>query len=149
MGTPYESADLLIKLYDLRREPELRAAREWFFLRFHPTSAAEVFALWMGPESARYRMVVTYWEMAATFVQQGAIDAAMFHAANTEHIALIAKLGPFLPELRRLCGLSDYLTQVEAVVNARPDVEVHLAALRRYMTRKAEEMHPSRRMAPG
>jgi hypothetical protein len=140
MGTPYESADLLIKLYDLRREPELRAARDWFFLRFHPTSAAEVFALWMGPDSARYRMVVTYWEMAATFVQQGAIEASMFHAVNTEHVALLAKLGPFLAELRRLCGLSDYLGQVEALVNARPDGEVHLSALRRYMKRKAEEM---------
>ena len=149
MGTPYESADLLLKLYDLRREPELRAAREWFFHRFHPASAAEVFALWMGQDSARYRMVVTYWEMAASLVQQGAIDAAMFHAANTEHVALIAKLGPFLPELRKLCGLSDYLTQVEALVKTRPDAEVHLAALKRYMARKAEEMQPSRRMAPG
>jgi len=139
MTTAYESADLLMKLYDLRQEPELRAAREWFFARFHPKSADEAFAMWMGPESARYRMVTTYWEMAAAFVRLGAIDATMFHTVNTEHVALVAKLGPFLGELRRLSGVPDYLGEVEAVVRALPDAEARLSVMRKYMRLRASE----------
>jgi hypothetical protein len=135
----YESADLLLKLYELRRDPELRAAREWFVTRFHPSSAEEVFAVWMGPESAPYRMVTTYWEMAATLVRHGAIDEAMFHAANTEYVAVIAKLGPFLPELRRLSGTPHYLAQLEALVTGMPDAEARLSAIRKYMRRKKAE----------
>ncbi|MDQ6830085.1 MAG: hypothetical protein M3081_14605, partial [Gemmatimonadota bacterium] len=97
MPSSHDSADLILRLYELRRDPEMRAARDWFFTQFHPKSAQEVFAQWMGPDSAHYRMVTTYWEMAATLVTHDAIDASMFHAANTEYAAVIAKLGPFLP----------------------------------------------------
>jgi hypothetical protein len=143
MPTPSESADLLIKLYDLRRDPALRAARDWFFARFHPASAEEVFALWMGLESAPYRMVTTYWEMAASFVGHGAIDAEMFHDANSEYVAVIAKLGPFLPELRRLSGSPGYLRQLESVVMGMPDAEQRLSVMRKYMRRKKAEMEPA------
>ena len=140
MSTPYESADLLMKLYELRRDPELRAARDWFVHRFHPSSAEEAFAVWMGPESAPYRMVTTYWEMAASFVRSGAIDEAMFHAANTEYVAVIAKLGPYLPELRRLSGDPEYLAQLEALVNGMPGAEARLKGMRRYMRHKAAQL---------
>jgi hypothetical protein len=139
MPSPSESADLLIKLYELRRDPALRAARDWFVTRFHPASAEEVFALWMGPESAPYRMVTTYWEMAASFVTHGAIDAEMFHDANTEYVAVIAKLGPFLPELRRLSGTPRYLAELEALVTGMPDAEARLSTIRKYMRRKKAE----------
>ena len=136
MPSAYESADLLMKLYDLRREDELRAARDWFVTRFHPTSAEEAFAEWMGTSSGRYRMVTTYWEMAASFVRAGAIDADLFHATNTEHVAVIAKLGPFLPEFRRLSRTLGYLAELEAVVMAMPDAEPRLSAMRKYMRLK-------------
>lgn len=137
--SPYESANLLVKLYELRRDPELREARDWFFTRFHPRSAEEVFSIWMGSKSAPYRMVTTYWEMAATFVRHGAIDDAMFHAANTEYIAVIAKLGPFLAELRRLSGTPTYLTELEALVSSMPDAEARISSFRKYMRRKEAE----------
>jgi hypothetical protein len=61
------AAGLLLKLYELRTEPTLRAARAWFGFEFHPQSAKEVLATWLGPghESAPYRMVTTHWDMAA------------------------------------------------------------------------------------
>ncbi len=142
MSTPYESADLLLKLYDQRREPVLRAAREWFFHRFDPQSANEVFAVWIGSESASYRMVTTYWEMAASFVAYHAIDPAMFHAANTEYVAVIAKLGSFLPELRRLSGVPDYLRYLETLVLSLPDAEVRLSTFRKYLRRKTADPGP-------
>ncbi|HEU5217544.1 MAG TPA: hypothetical protein VFU23_02740, partial [Gemmatimonadales bacterium] len=96
------SAELLLGLYESRREPTLRAARDWWVMKFHPASAKDVLRIWVSSESAPYRMVTTYWEMAAAFVIQGAIDAELFHAANTEHLAVYSKLRPYLAEIRRL-----------------------------------------------
>ncbi|MEJ7813153.1 MAG: hypothetical protein WKG32_22275 [Gemmatimonadaceae bacterium] len=139
MASAYESAELLLRLYELRRDPEMRAARDWFFTRFHPASADEAFAMWMGTDSAPYRMVTTYWEMAASFIRHGAIDEAMFHGANTEYVAVIAKLGPFLPELRSRSGVADYLAQLEALVSGMPDAEKRLSSFRKYMRHKASQ----------
>jgi hypothetical protein len=140
MSTPQDSASLLLRLYELRRDPELRAARDWFVTRFHPTTAQEVFAEWMGPDSAKYRMMTTYWEMAASFVSKGAIDADMFHAANTEYVAVIAKLQPYLADLRKMSGDTRYLAELEAVVMAMPDAEKRLSMMRKYMRLKAAEV---------
>ncbi|MBM4186157.1 MAG: hypothetical protein FJ206_02490 [Gemmatimonadetes bacterium] len=132
-----DSANLILRLYELRRDPALRDARDWFVTRFHPRSAQEVFSVWMGPNSAQYRMVTTYWDMAASLVNHGAIDPAMFHDANTEHNGVFAKLQPFLTELRRRSGLPDYLANLERLVLAQPDAEGRLDVYRRYLTHKA------------
>ena len=74
-----ESADLIMKLYDLRREKKMRKARDWFF-GFNPTSADEVMQTMMDPDVGGYlRMVSSYWDMAAAFVNHGAIDADLFN----------------------------------------------------------------------
>lgn len=132
-----DSASLILRLYELRREPTLRDARDWFVARFHPTSAQEVFGVWMGPDSAAYRMVTTYWDMAAALVNHGAIDAAMFYDANTEHNAIFAKMQPFLAELRKRSGLPDYLAQLERLVLAQPGANERLEVYRRYLAHKA------------
>jgi hypothetical protein len=134
-----ESATLLLKLYELRTEAKLRDARAWFAFEFHPTSTKEVLATWLGPgaQSAPYRMATTYWDMAASLVLQGAIEVGMFNAANTEHIALFAKLRPFLTEIRAATGYPDYLLNVERVVMSMPDAESRIAIFRRYLDRQA------------
>lgn len=136
--TPYESAQLILELYELRRDPELRSARDWFVNRFHPTSADDVLARWMGPESAGYRMVTSYWEMAASLVVHGAIDDAMFRDANSEYIAVIAKLAPFLPELRATTRQPHYLQHLESIVTRMPDSATRLENMRRYMKMKRD-----------
>ena len=132
------AAGLLLKLYELRTEPTLRQARSWFAFEFHPSSTREVLGTWLGPghESAPYRMVTTYWDMAASLVVYGAIPAEMFNAANTEHIALYAKLRPFLAEIRATTKYSDYLSNVEQVVSSLPDAEERIAIFERYMGRQ-------------
>jgi len=132
-----DSANLILRLYELRREPTLRAARDWFVERFHPNTAQDVFGVWMGPESAYYRMTTTYWEMAAALVSHGAIDAPMFNDANTEHNAVYAKMQPFLPELRKRSGLPDYLAHLERVVLSQPKAEERLEVFRRYLAHRA------------
>ena len=87
MADPSHAAAALLKLYELRTEPTLRQARAWFVFEFHPTSSQDVLAVWLGPghESAPYRMVTTYWDMAASLVNNGAIDEKMstMPTANT------------------------------------------------------------------
>jgi len=96
MATKVESADLLLKLYDLRREEKMRQAREWIFM-FNPTSADDYWKTMMDPQVGGYlRMVTSYWDMAASFVNHGAIDAEMFNDTVGEHIMVFAKVEPIL-----------------------------------------------------
>ena len=132
------AASLLLKLYELRTEPTLRQARAWFAFEFHPTSTRDVLSTWLGPghESAPYRMVTSYWDMAASFVTQGAIPAEMFNAANTEHFALWAKLRPFLAEVRTATRYPDYLAHVERLVTSPADAAERIDVFDRYMQRQ-------------
>lgn len=132
------AAEVLLKLYELRTEPSLRQARAWFAFEFHPTSAREVLGTWLGPghESAPYRMVTSYWDMAASLVNLGAIPPEMFNAANTEHFALYAKMRPFLEEVRAATNYPDYLMNVERVILSLPDAEARIAIFSRYMERQ-------------
>ena len=132
------AASLLLKLYELRTESTLRQARAWFFFEFHPTSTRDVLTTWLGPghESAPYRMVTSYWDMAASLVAQGAIPAEMFNAANTEHFALYAKLRPFLGEIRAATRYPDYLTHIERVVTSTADATEHVDVFDRYLQRQ-------------
>src|SRR5213593_1626092 len=123
MTTKYESADLLLKLYDLRREPVLRKARAWFREEFRPRTAQDVLVAYRGKRSAYYRMVTTYWGMAATLVLHGAIDEQMFADVNGEHIMVYARLRPFLPELREQLNNPGYLEKLEQVIMRLPDVQ--------------------------
>jgi hypothetical protein len=135
------SADLLLKLYDQRREPTMRSARDWFATEFRPASARDIAALWVSAESSAYRMVTTYWEMAASFVTAGAIDAEMFHAANTEYVAVWSKMEPHIAELRKIAALPDYLQHLEKVVAGVPDEGQKMAAMQKFLA------HPARRKA--
>jgi len=130
MATSHESADLVLKLYDLRREARMRAAREWFALRFNPESFGEVIAVLEGPQNPFFRMVVSYWDMAAALVNHGAIDEGLFTDVNAEHVGTFAKVEPFLPELRTALGNPDYLLQLERLVMRLPNAKARLAEAR-------------------
>jgi hypothetical protein len=135
MADPTDAAGLLLKLYELRTEPTLRSARAWFGFEFHPESAKEVLTTWLGPghESAPYRMVTTYWDMAAALVTYGAIPVEMFNAANTEHFATYAKLRPFLADVRAGARNPDYLVNLESVATAGANSDDRLGMYQRYL----------------
>lgn len=138
MTDPTQAAGVLLKLHELRMEPALRQARAWFAFEFHPTTSQDVLAVWLGPghESAPYRMVTTYWDMAASLVIQNAIPAEMFNTANTEHIVLFAKLRPFLGEIRAAAKYPDYLANLERVIGMMPQAEERIAIFERYLQRQ-------------
>jgi hypothetical protein len=124
----YKDADLILKLYDLRREKTMRDARNWF-LSFNPQTLADFLDVLTSDKSGYYRMVVSYWEMAASLVNHGAIDADMFNDANGEHIFVYAKLEPFIPALREEMG-PKFLEHLEKLVKELPDSAERVAAVR-------------------
>ncbi len=124
-----EDANLILKLYDLRREPVMREARNWFF-SFNPNTTAEYMEAMMGPNSGYLRMVISYWDMAASLVNNGAIDEQMFNDANGEHLFVFAKIEPILEELRTQWQQPDMLKNYEAIVRRVPENKEKLAAIR-------------------
>jgi hypothetical protein len=128
----HHDADLILKLYELRREKTMREARNWFF-QFNPKGKEDFIEVLTSDKSGLYRMVVSYWDMACSFVNNGAIDAQMFNDANGEHFFVFAKLEPFLPALREEMGNPNFLAHLEKVVRDCPGHEVKLANIRERM----------------
>jgi len=133
-----ESAELILKLYELRREPTMREARNWI-LTFFPESAADVMQAMISPDtSAYYRMVVSYWDMAASLVNHGAIDEEMFADSHGEHIMVFSKIEPFLAELRETMGSPKMLASLEKLIMKMPDAKEMLVGRREMMKRMVE-----------
>jgi hypothetical protein len=83
-----------------------------------------------GPNSAHLRMVTSYWDMAASFVNRGAIDAEMFADANGEHILIFAKVQPYLAEFRERMGMPHFLRPLETLLMQIPGIQARLDATR-------------------
>lgn len=116
-----KSADLILKLYDLRREEKMRKGRDWVFM-FAPKSADDILNTMMDPEvGAYFRMVSSYWEMAAALVNHDAIDADMFADTNGEHYIVFAKIEPFLAELREKMQAPDAFKSLEKLIFSTPE----------------------------
>lgn len=129
MSEKHEDAGLILKLYELRREEEMRKARAWFIAEFNPESVQDISKVSTGERSAYYRMVTTYWDMACSFVTNGAIDEQMFNDANAEHIAVYSKIEPFIKEIRA-AYTPKYMEHLEKVVMGMPDAKERLATTR-------------------
>ena len=129
MPTPFESADLILKLYEIRREETMRKARD-FMMGFDPKTFEEFQAASMGPQNAYIRMAYGYWEMAASFVTNGAIDAKMFDEANAEHISAFAKIEPYVGQFRSMLGAPNFLKNLEKVCYELPGPKERVAQTR-------------------
>ncbi len=100
--TDHHDAELLLRLYDMRREEKLRRAREWF-AREYRGQAAEEFTRKYPPgteENAFFRMVVTYWEMVSSIVNRGLINQEFFFENTGEFFAVWEKIKPAMPAIR-------------------------------------------------
>ena len=103
-STPtYDDANLILRLYDLRREEKLRAARKWLGTMPALTTREEFLKLCPPgtEENAYFRMVTTYWEMAASFVVSGVLNRELFYRSNNLELLLVwEKIRRFVPEQR-------------------------------------------------
>jgi hypothetical protein len=114
-------AELILKLYDLRREPEMRKARNWWLFDFSPRSADDFLKVaWaMGTQENNWlRQVSGYWGMAASFVIQGTLSEELFlrPAFSGEMFVIFGKVYPFLKELRQKLDDPEVFLDVEKVI---------------------------------
>ena len=99
----YDDANLLLRLYEIRREDKMRQARHWFLFEFTPGTWSQIRErFFTGEEQDNYlRMVVSYWDMACALVKQGVLNKDLFYATNGEHLAVWNKAKPWVEEARQ------------------------------------------------
>jgi hypothetical protein len=133
-------AELILKLYDFRREPVMREARK-FIAMFFPQTADDILNVVNGmgmPENAYLRQVMGYWEMAASLVLRGALHEGLFLDNAGEMIFVFAKFAPFLAELREKMGQPQLLGRCEEVINHTTEGQQRLALMIERQKKMAE-----------
>jgi hypothetical protein len=113
----HADAELLLRLYEIRREPELRRARAWFLTSFRPAHWAEVKARYLShsDEDRHFRMTTSYWEMVATLVNRGVLHADLFFDHTGEDLVTWDRCAPWIAEARADLRPT-YLYQFEKLV---------------------------------
>jgi hypothetical protein len=97
----HEQAEMLLRLYELRREPRLRQARDWFMRNFHHQSIQERASL-TPEEDASVRMVTSYWDTVAAIVRRGLVDEDIFYETTAEFWIVWDRLKPIANDVREL-----------------------------------------------
>jgi hypothetical protein len=141
-------AQLIMQLYDLRREAEMRKARSWWFNEFWPQSADDFLkiAFNIGTQENNWlRQVTGYWSMAASFVLQGTLNEELFiqPAVSGEMFVLLAKIHPFLKELREKAGDPHMFENIEKVITGSKFGRERL----KFMIKRVETMREKRGLA--
>ena len=111
----HEQVNLMLRLYEERREPLMREARDWFFMKFHPASAEEMMQVCPpgSKENAYMRMVVSYWEMVANIVNRGLIDEEFFFQNSGEQWFVWERMKPIASALRTRSKNPHQFSQLE------------------------------------
>ena len=119
----YEDARLVLKLYDLRREAVMRQARD-FMGMFSPSSFEELMAVvgaFGTKENAYVRQVLGYWEMVASLIVHGTLNAALAEDTLGEMYFAYAKVQPFVKQMRQMMQAPEFLQNLEKVVSGTPE----------------------------
>jgi hypothetical protein len=117
-------AEIVIKLYDLRRESEMRKARAWYGqVDFSAWEAVQKVSMaWGTQENAWFRQVLTYWENAASLVLRGAVDRDLFFDWNGEIIFVYVKIKPHLKRIREVSGGDEFMAKTEKLLSSTPEL---------------------------
>jgi len=112
----YDDVKLIMRLYEMRREEKLREARQWF-AKFNVRTWAEKNELCPpgSEQDARFRMVVTYWEMVASFITAGVLHQELFLQSGQELLFVWEKIRDILPEWRTAYGNPKLMANMETV----------------------------------
>jgi hypothetical protein len=145
MATPtHADAELILKLYEARREPEMRRARQWWTATFWPESADEITRVIrsMGSQENNWlRMVLGYWSMAASFVAQGVLNEDLFFepSCSGEMFVIYVKVEPYLKEVREKMQNPMLLANLEKLIKSEKGQERY-----KIMSRNVENMRKAR-----
>ena len=113
----YDDANLILRLYEMRRDERMREARAWFTASFRPKKWEDLAAL-VPPgsnENASYRMVISYWDMVASFVVTGVLNKELFFQSGRELLVVFERLRVVLPGIRDAYKDPHYLANLERV----------------------------------
>jgi len=138
-------AELVLKLYDLRREAEMRKARSWFGAEFWPQNADEfikVATAFPSQENAWIRQVGGYWDMAASLVLQGALNQELFlqPGVSGEMFFIFAKIHPFLKEFREKTNNPDAFANIEKVATGSKTARKRLERISKNVEIRRKEL---------
>ncbi len=113
----YDDANLLLRLYDLRREDKLRAARDWFVKNARFESLEDLLKVCPpgSQENAYYRQVTSYWDMVASFISSGVLNAELFFQSNRELLLVWVRVEKLVPQVREAWGDPSMLRNLERV----------------------------------
>jgi hypothetical protein len=148
----YEDANLILRLFELRREEQMRRARAWFLNSFNATTVEEYQALCPpgSDQDAYFRMLVTYWDMAASFVTSGVLHQDLFLESGNELLFVWEKMKFLVPAWRGFMGNPKFLSSLETVAQAavqrmnRADPNAHTTWLANMIKRSASTAKSSR-----
>ena len=115
----YDDANLILRLYEMRREDRMRRARAWFTSQFKVKTWEELQKLAPGgsDENASYRMVVTYWDMVASFITTGVLHKELFFQSGRELLLVWERMRDVLPEVRQQYKDPNFWPHLETVGN--------------------------------
>jgi hypothetical protein len=138
-------ADLILKLYDLRREAEIRKARNWWLVDFWPETADDFMkvAQALGTQENNWlRQVGGYWELAASLVVHGTVNDTLFlePAFSGEMFLFFAKLHPFLEDVREKLQNPGMLANVEKVIKKSKATQERLKAVEQRLAARRKQM---------
>lgn len=122
----HHDAEIVLKLYDLRREEKMRTARNFMAGEFWPTTADEVVKLMQdfgGEKNAYFRQVTSFWDMAATLVHRGAVDPDLFSDWSGEMFFIFAKLHPFVDEVRKQMDSPKWMHNIYSYFDSKPEYQ--------------------------
>ncbi len=116
----YDDVNLVLRLYELRREQKLRAARDWYARNFKAATLDEVATLCPlgSEENAYFRMVLSYWEMVASFVTSGVLNQELFFQSGGEILFVWERFRRLLPETRERYKNPGLYKNLETVANS-------------------------------
>ena len=137
---PIRQAELILKLYELRRETVMREARSYVGGKFMPQSADEFFDIVTAgtKESGFVLQVYGYWDMVAAFVSNGALDAQLVYDTCQEMYFQYAKIQPYLAEFRKKMNLPEFLISIERLIDESETGRRRLDVMRKNLSVIAE-----------
>ncbi|MFZ0313958.1 MAG: hypothetical protein WAL85_14720 [Candidatus Korobacteraceae bacterium] len=131
--TTIRQAELILQLYEVRREAVMREARSYVGGEFLPASTDELIAIVSagGRHSGFVLQVYGYWDMVAAFVRHGALTGELVYDACPEMYFQYAKIQPYLREFRRKMNLPEWMSNIERLVEGSKAGRKRLAVMRK------------------
>jgi hypothetical protein len=142
----HEQAQLHLQVYDLRREPRLRQARDWFQQNYHADTMEEAMRLWApGTEYGKFvGMVIGYWEQACALLNYGLLNEDLFFETSGEFFGVWEQLKPVVPQFRQAFHEPHMLANLEKTAKRYEEWSDkrspgHIAAMREFMQQERKK----------